>query len=572
MSHILGRHRWMLIAAVFVGCVSAMPVMLAPFLLGSQYRGVQFLPLDNEDNYRARIHEVLDGHFSASSTYLFEYKDVSAPVFAVNEWVYAAPAYLFGLSNTIVASKFIFPAMLFLLVYALLWRILGKTRDATLAAITGGLVVVLGYDFVDYRTMLGIMNGTAIPPFPVWTRLVNPIVGGLLLFGVLNLLWSMIERRRYAFVGVGVLIALSVGYFFNFALSLAIVGAVFLVSLWQKQYALARECLYALLISAVLDAWYWFSMFSSVGGVDGRVLAMRNGMFVTHEPVVNMMLLATTLFVAGSFLFAWRTDIWKENRAAWGFIAALLLGSWAAFNQQIITGRSVWHYHFVQYVIPLCMISVLAVSYLVWREYILRVWRGAMILFCSVTVVYAVYVVFSVSNRLDEFQAEQRYAEVFEYLEKAQPECVVMVLGEREKLERLIPAYTDCNVYSTSSIFFGVSEERVLHNFLISLRFENVASEDVRDYLLQHEESVRVYFFSDWKQLFGSGHDAWFLEKIEYLTREYQLFFARNFEDELLKYKLDFVVSEHPINSDVLQNLPGLHIAATSTNFYFYSL
>jgi len=563
-------HRIAILVALLVGSITVAPSIIAPLSLGSAYQGVQFLPIDDEEVYRARIHEITDGYPRASSPYFLEYKNADSPMATINDWVYALPAFVLGLSAVIVMSKFLFPALLFLLVYLLVRRIIGEqSGDATLAAVLGGLLVVLGYDLIDYRTVLEVLSGTAIPSFPVWTRLVNPIVGALLFFGFLHALWSMVERKKYAYVGTGILIALSVGYFFNFALALAITGSLFLVAFLQKNYTLARECAYAIGISVVLDAWYWYSTLTAIGGEAGKKLALLNGMFFTHDPVINMLVLATTLFFLGSIFLAWKQGVLGERRFAWGFMVALLFGSWVAFNHQIITGRTIWYYHFVQYVIPLCLVVGILVLHSVWRPLAPRLWRIAMVLLAVFVLGYGVYGVLQVKNHLPAYERLQNYATVFEYLADDK-ECVVMILDDNEVLERLIPAYTDCNTYTSTYVYFGVPQERILHNYLFTMKIKGISPKEVRAYIDARPDLVRSYFFSDWDQMFGRDDGTWFADTVAYIEDEYAQFEKGNMDEQFTKYQLDHIISKQQLETSVLDMLPTT-VVEKKGEFFFYS-
>ncbi len=353
------RNRMALFFAFAVGLCTVAPIILAPVAVGDAYKGIQYLPLNDEDIYRARINEVLNGHFGVTSPFLYDYKDSPLLWPPINEWLYALPAFLFGLSAVIIASKFVLPAALFLLVYFLTKNIIGEQNYAELCALAAGLVSTLGIVFVDYHYLALLFSGKELGPV-MWTRLVNPISGGVELFGFLVLVWCIWEQRlRYAYILAGALLALMIGYYFSFAIGLAVIGVLFLLAAFRKEFVIARELVYVGLISVVLDSWIWYNVFTSIGGEAGRTLAMRNGMFFTHEPVLNKVLLLATVYVALCFFYTYRVAQKKENLRSWLFLFALLAGSWLAFNQQIITGRQIWYHHFVQYTVPISMLSVI---------------------------------------------------------------------------------------------------------------------------------------------------------------------------------------------------------------------
>lgn len=565
-------HYIALALAVVVGAIAVLPSLIAPYALGEDYRGVQYLPIDDEDIYRVRIKEILDGHETVSSPFLYEYKESSAAVTPVNESLYALPSLLFGLSAVIVASKFVLPAILFLLVYVFVSRLLGPGARGT--AVAAGLLVALGSDFVDYQYLWSLLQGA--PPRPLlWTRLVNPIIGGIELFGFLALVVAVRERSRRGLVVIaaGALLAGMVGYFFGFALSLAVLGVLFVFAVLRREFDEARGLFAIGLLSVVFDVVWWYRMLSGFGGSSGAAAALRNGMFFTHAPVLNKALLAATLVVAACFAYAHARRLWQGHERAWVFIAALLGGSWIAFNQQVITGREIWYQHFVQYTVPLSMIAVLAAAHLSVGRAFPRVYRGALALLAALCLSYGAYSVMSYSSRMPAFAHAQEYAPLFSWLESNAPkDCVVLEAQHDEELERLIPAYTQCNVYETTVTFSGVPLERVQHAFLVRLALNGVRPADAEAYILAHEQDVRTFFFSDWNQLFGHGNESWITSRAAQLAQAYRAFTAADLAEGIQAYRMDYLLAAEPLPPALVRELPSLHQVGAAGKFTLYSL
>ncbi len=567
--------RWALLCAIGVGVIAVLPTLLAALSLGEGYRGVQFMGLDDEDIYRSMIHEVFDGHPEIASPYLYEYKDASAAVMPpLFSWIYALPAMAIGLSGAMILMKFLLPALLFLLAYALARRLIPKEESwRDLAATAAGLAVTLGFDLTNYQYLFTLLHGGSPAPL-LWTRPENPILGALILFVFLLALWQIWKRsgpwRSIPwFVIAGAVLACSIGYFFSLGMCFAILGALFVFAIAQKEYKIARELIYAGGISVLLDAWWWYNALFAVGD---PALAARNGMFFTHAPVVNKILLLATLFVLASFAYSYFWRGVRERLHEWLFIFAMLAGSWIAFNQQVLTGREIWYQHFVQYTVPLSWVMIVAASSLSWRLFFPRLWRVGILLLCAASLGYGLFSIQSYVSRETEFAVQQEYAPVFAWLNTNAPhDCVVVLAQPDEPLERLIPAYTGCNSYNTTWTFAGEPQERILHNYLVQLRLLGVAQKDAHQYLLDHWQDVRVYFFDDWGDLFGSGVDPWVEKKIAYIETGYKEFSAADLEQELQKYRADYVVSNGPISTSLARELPGLHLLGTAGRFDVYS-
>jgi hypothetical protein len=567
---------FVLFFALLVGVLSVLPQFLAPLALGKDYKGIQFFYLDDEDIYRARIHEILDGYGRVASPYVYEYKEVKTVVPPINEYLYAGIALIFGLSGAIVLSKFLFPILLFLLIYLFVTRLIDREDedDAMWSGIASGLLVTLGYDLVDYRTVFDIIrNGTDIEHLLVWTRLVNPITGALVFFSFLLALWAVFARGGRANIAVAAtLLAVSVGYFFSFGIAASTLGVLMLITLLLKDMLSLKRLGAVLGLSLLLQLPYWVSTLSSMGGTAGKVTALRNGMFFTHEFILNKVLLFVTVIVFGAFLYALRTKIILAGNKSAQFLLALILASWVVFNQQVLTGREIWPSHFVQYTIPIAFIALLYVAFIVIRPKLPRLWFSFIMLAVLVSVSWGVFSALSYRYVLADFRDAQGQAALIDWLNRnGEKDSVVLIKEYDEPLERNIPAYTRSNVYSTTYGFFGITPERIKHNFYIRLRLLGIDANTLAAYLDTHEDEVRGYFFEDWSQMFGHGKDAWLTEKEAQVSDEYMEFLRGDLKQQLTKYRLDYLVSKQRIIDPFLAELPGLKLVATPGAYFVYS-
>jgi len=325
-------------------------------------------------------------------------------------------------------------------------------------------------------------------------------------------------------------------------------------------------------ISLVLQLPYWYSTLSSMGGETGRMTALRNGMFFTHEFIFNKVLILATVFVGISLAYALRKKVITTSDKPAQFIFALLVAGWAVFNQQVLTGREIWPSHFVQYTIPIAFIALLYVAFIIIRPRLPRLWFSFIMLLVLVSVSWGVFSTLSYRYVLADFRQTQGQAALIDWLnQNSAKDSVVLIKEYDEALERNIPAYTTDNVYSTTYGFFGITPERIKHNFFVRLRLLEVNEATVDEYLDTHEDEVRGYFFDDWSQMFAHGNDSWLLEKHAQLVREYKEFLGGNLKEQLLSYRLDYLVSKERIPDSLLGQLPGLNLIATPGAYYVYA-
>ena len=107
----------------------------------------------------------------------------------------------------------------------------------------------------------------------------------------------MQKRFRYAYIPAGVVLALTVGYYFSFGIAGAFLAALFVLMALKKEWHAARDLFFVGVVMLIADGWYWYGALASFGGAAGTAAALRNGMFLTHAPVFNIFLFVATVVV-----------------------------------------------------------------------------------------------------------------------------------------------------------------------------------------------------------------------------------------------------------------------------------
>lgn len=575
----LKKNYLLIISAFIVSLVSILPYIIPVIQLGDNYRGIPFIYQANEDAYLARIREVVDGHGSVGSAFFYEYKDWNPVVPSVGEYLYALPSIIFRLPllDVLIASKFFLPAILFILVYLLIYKLSNNPDllSTKLNAIFGGFLVTLGYDLIDYRYIIKIFNGQTISTtLSVWTRPINPIIGAVLIFSFLLLVLSIIKsRRKFLFIPAGLVWALTIGYVFSWTFILAVLLLLILFYLYKKDYFLIKNFLFTLLVWFIVTLPYWYGLFRSFASSGGRELAAKSGMVYTHAPVFNKVLfVGSILFLLLSLYFKYYKKEKNKDDLWWYFSLILIITGWVVFNQQVITGRTIWYHHYVQYTIPtLMVVGMLALNNWI-KPYLFKIWAGVIAIFAISIFVYNILILQTVYNIQNDFRKLQNFAPVFAWINNnTDKDCVLLNQDAVDvKLDTLIPAFTHCNVYAPSWVFDGVPEERIWHNYLVMLRLRNVDPVNVEEYLQNNKTEVLSYFFVDWDQLFHGTGEEYIQEKIKELTIAYRDFVKKDFREELQKYKLDYILFVGEPELRVKEQLPDIKLLYNSGEYFIY--
>ncbi len=563
-----------LLFAVVVGGLSVAPGLLAVRALGSAYQGVPFLVQDNEFYYLARIREVLDGYPGVSSPYFLEYKNSFPLIPPIGEFLYAIPGFLLRVSPSVivVVCKGFFPAFLFLLVYGLIWRLTDPASSwRRWNALAGGLVIAFGLEpsMIPFllQTVSGTVHAAALSP---WTRLVNPVSGGLFLFGFLHALWSVvIGKRRFAWLGAGLLLALMAGYIFSLALGLSMVCVLVLCYAWKRDAVRAKRLASVPLVGGILLATYVgiaFSQLPTAGASGGSSSLERNGLLLTHLPLLNKIVLVTfIIFLAVS---------WRAVKKDWWFFCfAMLASSLLAYSQQIVTGFTIWPYHFVQYTMPFAWIVLFVLGHELIRPRWPRLWKIAVVTLGVAGLSLGGAFVLSTPQAMGGFLRDQQIAPVFGWLNRnAAPDCVVAVPDFTSRLAEGIPAFTACNLYLSANVFSGaIPESRLLQGYLVTLRLRGIDREHVRTYLGAHEGEVRSLFFGNLLQIFETKHDEWIAQKTEWVATAYEAFLTRPFLPEIKRQKIDYIISDAALSSEVVQELGVKRFVPFPSGYFAYS-
>lgn len=596
MLSILRSHKAAFFVALFIGFIYIAPHILFIISLGDAYRGIPMLATPNEGSYLGRIRDIVDGHGTLGSPFFFEYKDQLPLSPPTGEWFYALPVLAFGISpaTVLVLSKFILPAALFLLVYALISWLTGSGGwQQKLNAIAGGLLVVLGYDLIDYRTVFSYIDGTNSPgSFLLWARPVNPILGAIFLFSFLLFVWAILQntqRSKRAVVGLpaqagaaAFLALMFSSYFFSWGLALSVLAALILFLLLRKEYKTAGMLALIVPLGALFASPYWIVVWRAAQNQWYEESVLRSGLFLTHYPLLNKLLLATLLFfvLALAFDFFWKRKkgiAFRLESWHW-FCLALLLGGLWAYSQQVITGRTIWPYHFVQYTIPFSMVVVMVVLHRIIREQSAYLWTILVLVAVFSSLVFGVYTQASAYVRSRPHSAElQNYAFLFKWLNAQEKDCVVFTnenSPEMSGLNTLIPAFTHCNRYASTELYSLMPYERGRDNYLALLRLKGVSADGIDEYVREHREAAG-YLYSNWQGLFRvkdfpDFSDPLLEERLKTLPESYRQFAAKDFRSELMKYRLDYILSAGPLLPSVLQELKGTDLIQTVGDVYLY--
>lgn len=599
LRNFIKAHNLALLFAIIIGIIYLAPYIIFMVSLGDKYQGIPIMASANEEFYMARVQEIIDGHPMLGAFAFYEDKNAPSLTPPAAEMVYAIPSILFGISlvKILIISKFVLPFILFLLVYFLINKLTINSHllSNKLNAIAGAILVTLGYDLVDYRNLWLYLTDKATlgldGSFLLWARPVNPVIGAVFLFSFLLCVWSIIQKSKYRksliFISAVFLSLMITSYFFSWGVAVSVLAVLILMYILKKEYQVVKNFLLILAWTLILTLPYWYRFFKASQDPWYKDAALRSGLFYTHYPLLNKVLIASLLFYFIVFIFHFlskqKTNKFKfTDIGNWHlFGLSLLLGGIWALNQQIVTGMTVWPYHFVQYTIPFSMVVVLALFYNIIKEWKPFLWAFFIVIIVSASLIFgSTLQVNTYKSNFDYYAGLQVYKPVFDWLNNQEKDSVVLVSGgsisERFYLNGFIAAFTHCNIYASPWAYNLMRPDRLYYSYLIELRLIGVSPDDIEEYLNNNSTEYRPYLFSNMKGLFDRKDfpdfsDDLLVERVKKLPQDYQRFYAGSFIEQLKKYRLDYIVSFGPIEEVFTNEINNPKIVFQSNNIFIYN-
>ena len=226
----------------------------------------------------------------------------------------------------------------------------------------------------------------------------------------------------------------------------------------------------------------------------------------------------------------------------------------------------------MQYTIPLCVVVAFTLLRNFFAVFVPRFTHAVVIIVLVSSFLWGIHSGVSYAGELSDFKQRQAYMPFFNHIQAELPrDCVIVVAEDTERLTRLIPAFTHCNVYISTYLYFNVPEDRIRHNYLTLLRLRGVPVERVNEYLRSRVTEVNAHFYNDWEEAFSRRIDEKFEAKIQKLSNDYAEFMQQDFRGLISKYRIDYIVSAGPLDARLIDEL-DLTLVKQFEALYLYSM
>lgn len=571
------KHFAAILFSILIGVGMLVPQWYFSWSLGPDYRGITIMGTDAETCYDARIKNAAEGGGVGNPFFLEEKDEVPPPGYVIAEEILALPLYVFDISVSQLSLiyLFFFPALIFLLVYAFLYRLI---RDRG-GAIAGAFLVVFGYKLL---TLSGIFNlftwSGAYEQFSSYARPVNPQFSSLFFFGYLHTLLTIWRRKSknisiiwYAlvlfFVGISFYI-----YFYTWTFFAVLSGLFVALLIWKKEYEKLKRVLIVLVGASLVGIPYMLELHSFTSHPYYADISKTFGLLYSHKPILSLAGIIVTILFLGT-LWLQRQE-GKETPKDVLFLGSVLLSTYIVINQQIITGILLQegHYHWF-FNMPIFGIILIWSLYMILKRtypkiYTMFIWG----LVVASVLMFILVQTSSYKVQAPIFSQEQSYMNVIQWLnENAGHDDVVLADND---LSDLIPIYTNLYDYWDEYGFtYLIPRERVMHALFTYLYLYDVDPATLPEaaYHPPIKEYSTAYQYREVSILLGDKKAYLNGFYPEDMAEQYKAIRMRPISEQLNgPYRVDYIIVTERTGSNWHKALSGFPIVFQDGSYTIY--
>ncbi len=517
---IIRKNYKILLIAALVGIIFGLPHILIPVLRGdSLYRPLATVNINgfvvDEVHLASNIRDVYDGHLVVSDSQLYEHKN--APNIASQPLPYlvlGALTHLTGsVTNTYIIGDFIFPAIIFLLVYIFLMLI---TRNQVISMF-GGAFILFFEDWIRWiiptnpEILSGLLSKFSLDiyvPISYFSRLPFMQYTFIEFMAAIILLYLAIKNGGRLWIALSGISAglLFYSYFYFWSFFLVSLFAVGFLLLLTKQYSAVRRIAVVTGIALLVSVPFWFNFvqFRSLPGSED--LTMRTGVeygrFFKLE--TNLKLL---LFFGLYMLLIRKRDL------PFYFLTGLFLAGMVIINVQLVTSFTLQSYHWISVAIdPVIVLMACLLVYQMlaykhrWKavnRLLSPVKKHYKIICCLLVVFFLLHGIFYNTvlslNTYKQQTVPETTLEALDWLDR-NTKTDDVVLSASIEMTDLTPVYTRDNVFLPNAQFTTATTGEITDRIYIAYRIYNV-SPSYLEFLMAQDNALEDEYHP---QIYGS--------------------------------------------------------------------
>ncbi len=330
--------------------------------------------------YGPRANAAYEGPLAVGDTGVAEYRTAPTPFSLVNPALLGVLGRLLGsVRRTFIISDFVFPAVIFLLVYFIFCELAVSRGVALIGSMVFLFVPKIGVSLPPLSfTHLGEISHALFPfllrmdvlPF---TQFEEPkITFVFFAFAFYGIYRALNREEPLTVVAAGVSFGLLFYmYLYDWALFLV---ALSLLALWfiaRKEYSRAKKIAVVIGIGLLVSVPYWIHLVEVRHAVQARDILARAGGEFSHRfrfATVWKSYLRNAV-LAGVLFFTLR----KKNPLAAAFVSSFLLAYFVVVNAQVVTGFNIQPDHWYRTQFFPITLAVIILGYAAWQRWRNRV-------------------------------------------------------------------------------------------------------------------------------------------------------------------------------------------------------
>ncbi len=471
---------FLVIVSLSFGC----PHIIMNYLLekeGKTYTPFVIEPFSHakwdEVGYASKVRQAYDGRY-------FERGYFRPPILHV--FLFALMTRGLGsIKNVSILGDFIFPPIIFLLIYCLLVKITQKK----LVSVLGGAAVLYGHHLLF-----------SFPPITVsklqqtWSYLVNYGSGKVPLefsrlesqfnFVIVTMaIYFFFKSLQTKKIGLGILAGLLLGtlfYCYFYYWTFFITGCVILLvwSLVKKDWISSKLILLTIVIGVLLSIPFWFCAFSFVKNPAYLEFLVRYALEYGRQPNIPWFYLAFALIF---------TVVYGKRDNTFYFLMSFFFAGIFLLNIHLVTGKTIlknhWNAMILQHWVVIMMIVFLVkiVQY-PYQNFFIRnlaqLLKRIYILFCSLVITFFIFYGYYTNGRFafknyHGYSLSPELRSAFNWLNQNTANgSIVMSCSFRTSF--LLPVYTHNGAFLSNGLEAISSNEEILERFLAAYKILGV--------------------------------------------------------------------------------------------------
>jgi len=537
------NHYLAVLFAVVIGFLMILPQILLVIQMGDDYTGVNILATDSESHFLSRFQEITEEDWGLSDAFWPFKKEIPHQRPHLGQVIMYRFGQIFFLNTgqIFLLTKFILPAILFLLIYFFV-LLFEKDKRIALSASIGAM---LWYGISSWPELRDFLFGGFVVARPsVFSRPVIPVFGIIILFSFLHFLYlSMTQSKKKYFWLSGIFFGLSFYiYFFVWSFLTVFVGIVGLWFLISKNWANLKKVVGIVFLGALISAPYWFNLYRLIDYEFFGSSAEQVGLRFSSSPIFGKyLIIASILFFLGIYF----KKIKKENIWFW---SSLVISFIVILNQQLITHRIIQPGHYHWYIIrPIVAVIFLWFLLGLLRRYKTFFWLIILFVFLGGFYLLSGQQLFTYYHFKDEvILHSQRYGPVYEWINRNTEKNEMVFAGVLDTEDRyLFSGYTHLDEYIyRNKYLFPYSYDQNKHILFLECRLDGINPKRARELFtgkLKEDVFFKIYDYYYYRLTF--------LDKgmptepvIEGILDEYMDFYQGSLELRFKEYPVDYLI------------------------------